>query len=160
MARHDTFMAVMTYLATWFVVVFGVLGISATLEIKIILEVLAVVGFGAFGGTYFFRDYQKRHKQSRKQAVKSIPPPLRVETSGDKHLVSKRFFWFGIFMEFYQAGVAFLTTISTWRTFLINGVEIVTVHNLISLMFSVMGIIVIAYTINRIQNRRRYIESK
>lgn len=102
----------------------------------------------------FYFDCRKYHKRHKRRIA---TPPLTVETGDSKHLQSKAFFWFGIFLEFYQTGTAFLLTVVTWNVYSIEGVEVVTYNNSLSLLFSVIGIVVILYTLNRIKNKKKYV---
>lgn len=62
-------------------------------------------------------------------------------------------FWFGICIMVIIVIMAFLMTISTWAVYSVDGVEIVTYNNLVSLIFSIEGVGVITYIIYRVRNR-------
>lgn len=66
-------------------------------------------------------------------------------------------FWFSVFMELLQAGVAFVLNIVLWEYVTIEGHEVVTYQDLASLMFGGIGVVVVIHAAYLINNREKYI---
>ena len=66
-------------------------------------------------------------------------------------------FWFSVFMQLLQAGIAFVLNIVFWEYVTIEGHEVVTYQNLVALLFGGMGFAVLIYVIYIIKNREKYI---
>jgi len=121
----------------WGVIFFGVWVLPIDINAKIFVDVMNTFLFIFLAITYF--DYKGKI-------------PIGKETRLQIR------FWFSIIIEIVQAITAFIMTIATWEVVTINDVQVITYENIVSLIFSIMGIAVILFVIHMIMNKSKYIE--
>ncbi len=134
--EHGTLQAFGVIFAMWVGVFFGVWVLPIAENTKILLDVLSSVGFVIFGLLYFM--------------VKGKIPFPR------KELMERVIFWLGIISCMLQAMGMFALNVILWEVVEINGILVVTYIDLISLIFGIMGVSVIAFMIWYIFNRNPY----
>jgi magnesium-transporting ATPase (P-type) len=134
---HGTLEAFGVIFFMWAAVFFGVWGgFPLDYTIKIWLDVLSSVGFIMFGLLYFM--------------VKGkIPFPSQDS-------MNKVRFWFGVVAYSYQIVIAFLMNYVTWEFATINGIQVVTYRDLLSLANGIIGVVVIILMIIFIRRRNPY----
>jgi hypothetical protein len=129
---YGTLNTILAIIGAWGVIFFGVWATPLSIQQKYIVDFGNTFLFIMFGIMYF--DFKGK-----------IPI--------GKEMRRRIWFWFGVGVELFQGATMFLVTIATWKVVVISGYEVVTYDNLISLLFSIMGVLVIVYAAYRIKNR-------
>jgi len=72
----------------------------------------------------------------------------------------KIWFWFTTGLFAVIALGTFLMTAGTWQVAQVGGYQVITYDDMVSLTFSVMGILMIVYIIHMIRNREQYMKKR
>lgn len=137
--EYGTLNAVLGVFVGWGVIFFGIWAMPLSIDQKISIDLGNTIIFIALGLMYF--DFKGK-----------IPI--------GKEMRIRIWFWFVVLIELVQGATAFLVTIATWEVVVINGYQVVTYEDLASLLFSVVGISVIAYVVYMIKNKKKYMERR
>lgn len=131
--EHGTLDAFGVIFLCWAAVFFGVWVFPLAETSKVILDILSTVAFVLFGVVYFI-------------SKGKIPSP-------SEEMWRKMNFWFDNLVYWTFAVLLFLITYVSWEFKTINGVQVVTYGNLASLFFGACGVLLLVYTIWRINKR-------
>jgi hypothetical protein len=135
--EYGEILVVLGFVSVWGLVFFGIWTIPISDYSRIVVDEAVTIFIPAFGIMYF--DYKGKI-------------PIGAE------MRQKIWFWFFVGLELLQALVAFSLTITTWEVVEIEGHQVITYEDLVSLLFSIGGILVIVYVIYMIRNRQSYMK--
>jgi len=134
--KHGTLEAFGVIFACWAAVFFGVWMLPLPDFVRIYFDGFSTILFAIFGVSYFM--------------LKGIIPFPKPESW------RKANFFLDITIYLLMATISFSLNYITWEFTTVNGVQVVTYNNLISLIYGILGVVVIIFTIRYIRNRNPY----
>jgi magnesium-transporting ATPase (P-type) len=139
--EYKTLHVILELFIAWCGVFFGIWVFPFGDMAKYMIDLFTIVVFVMLGLAYF--TYKNK-----------------IDWSKHRSLWRKLFFGFTIGLTLVQAGMSFILFVGFWEVFSINGVNVVTYRDLISLLFAISGILLVVVTIRMIKNRHKYLKPK
>jgi hypothetical protein len=134
--EHGTLEAFGVIFLCWAAVFFGVWVFPLADMGKITLDIFSSVIFIMFGVVYFML----------KGKIPFPNPEMRRKIG----------FWYNIVMLSLFAAIAFWFSYFLWEFVTINGVEVVTLRDLVALLYGIMGVSLVVFVIRYVNNKNPY----
>jgi hypothetical protein len=138
--EHGTLQAFAAVVTIWGTIFFGVWALPLSEQIKFSIDVVSSIGIGVLALIYFMRKG-------------TIPIPK-------KQTLDRVSFWLGIIQLILMVGTTFYLSVITWEVVTIDGVNVVTYTNLISLYYGVLAVVSLIFAVWYVINKNPYKKQK